>query len=116
MDTIKLQLSNDLKIALKKRDAIAIKTIRSLMAALDNAEAVQVAAPETMPMAGGIAGATDGLGSSDVPRKELAKEDIRKIIQNEIDEIENTINLLKKYSRPEVEELAIQMNLLKKYL
>jgi len=116
MEEIKLKLSLDLKNALKQKDTIAVKTIRSLMSAIDNAGAVEVETPSTMPMAGGIAGATDGLGSSEVPRKELSDEDMRQIIEEEIGEINTTIELLENHSHPQVAELIKQKELLKNYL
>jgi hypothetical protein len=116
MEEIKTRLSTDLRQALKNKDNIATKTIRSLMSAIDNAEAIAIETPSIMPMAGLIAGATEGLGSTEVMRKELTGQDIQEIIKKEIDEIQNAIDLMKDYKRPETKDLEKQIDVLKKYL
>lgn len=116
MNELMTRLSADLKNAMIGKDVIATKAIRSLISAIDNAGAVPVESPETLPMSGGIAGATSGLGSTEVARRELSDQDVSRIIQGEIDEIANTIELIGDDSRPEVAELRQQMEILKKYL
>lgn len=116
MEKIKLKLSADLKDAMKARDAITIKTLRSLISEIDNAGAVVVEEPKIMPMSGGIAGATDGIGSSEVPRKELSEKDIKKIIQREIDEITKTIELVEQHSQLDTNQFIEQIKILRKYL
>lgn len=115
METIKLKLSSDLKDAIKNKDAVATKTIRCLISEIDNAGAVLVEEPKEMPMSGGIAGAYDGVGSTEVARRELREEDIRQIIDREIDEINKTIELIGDQSRPEVKDLLLQIEILSKY-
>lgn len=116
MEEIKLRLSDDLKKAMKEKNTIAVKAIRSLVAAIDNAGAVIVEAPATMPMSGGIAGATSGLGSTEVERKKLSDDDIRIIIQKEIEEIQKAIESINDHSRTETKELFEQIKVLSKYL
>lgn len=113
---IKEKLSKDLKDAMKARNEIEIKTIRSLISAIDNAGAVIVETPKIMPMSGGIAYATDGVGSSEAPRKELSLKDIKQIIQTEIDEITKTIELVKQHSQLDTEQFAEQIKILERYL
>jgi uncharacterized protein len=116
MKQIKLKLSSDLYGAMKRRDAIAIKTIRSLISEIDNAGSVIVEEPKIMPMSGGIAGATAGIGSSEVSRKELSEKEIEQIIQGEIDEIIKTIELVKQHSQLNTEQYIKQIDILKSYL
>lgn len=116
MKTVRSRLAADLSQAMKEKNAVASQAIRSLLAGIDNAGAVQVEEPVTMPMAGGIAGATEGVGSTEAPRIELSDEDIKQIIQKEIDEMAEAAELIKGSARPEVEQLAEKINLLKKYL
>ena len=113
---MKEKLSKDLKNAMRERDEIAIKTIRSLISEIDNAGAVVVEKPKVMPMSGGIAGATDGIGSSEVPRRELSELDIKQIVQREIDEISKTIELVKQHSQLDTRQYIEQIDILKKYL
>ena len=116
MEKIKLKLSTDLKTAMKEKNEIAIKTIRSLISEIDNAGAVIIEEPKVMPMSGGIAYATDGIGSSEIPRKELSEIEIREIVQREIDEINKTIELVKQHSQFDTQQFVEQINILKKYL
>lgn len=116
METIKTILSVDLKKALKERDMVAIKAIRSLMSAIDNAGAVPVKTPESLPMSGRIAGATSGLGSTEAIRKELSDYDIRQIVETEINDITEAIKLINIHSPSEVKNLEEQIVILKKYL
>jgi hypothetical protein len=116
MKEIKLKLSNDLRSAMKEKNVLAVKAIRSLLVAIDNAGAVFVEAPKVMPMSGGIAGATSGLGSTEVSRKELSDADIKQIIQKEIDEMQKAIQIINNPSRPETVQLAEQIQTLGKYL
>ena len=113
---IKEKLSKDLREAMKERNEIEIKTIRSLISAIDNAGAVIVEDSKIMNMSGGIAYATDGVGSSEVPRKELSKKDIEQIIRREIDEITQTIELVKQHSQLDTGQFVEQINILERYL
>lgn len=116
MDKIKTQLSADLIVAMKERNAIATKTIRTLMSEIDNAGAVVVEEPKIMPMSGGIAGATSGVGSTDVSRKILSETEVKQIIQREIDDLTNVMELVKQHSELDTEQYVQQINILKGYL
>ena len=116
MKEIKSRLSIDLRNAVKEKNSLAVNAIRSLMSAIDNAGAVPVKKPEVMPMSGGIAGATEGLGSSEALRRELSDVEIKQIIQKEINEMAEAVELINNDSRPESKELIEQMDILKKYL
>jgi len=116
MESIRDRLAADLTKAAKAGDSVAVSALRSALGALDNAGAVAVAAPGVMPMAGGIAGATEGVGSTEIPRRELSEEDTRRIIRKEIDEMAEAAELIKGSGRPEAGQLAEKINLLKNYL
>jgi uncharacterized protein YqeY len=66
----------DLPIAMRERQTVVVATLRSLMAAIDNAGAVEQGAP-TGPVVGRPA---------DVARKTLSDSDVREIVQAEADE------------------------------
>jgi hypothetical protein len=116
MKEIRSRLSIDLRNAMKEKDSLAVNAIRSLMSAIDNAGAVPVEKPEVMPISGGIAGATEGLGSSEALRKELSDGEIKQIIQKEIDEMAKAVELINDSSYPESKERIEQINILKTYL
>ena len=66
MDTVTLRRA--LTAALKARDAVAVSALRSALAAIENAGAVDPGhAPP--PGSGPIAGAVDGLGAAEVERR-----------------------------------------------
>lgn len=116
MKKVKAQLSADLNKAIKRQDAVAVKALRILMSAIDNAGAVVVETSKTMPMSGKIAGATSGLYSTEVQRKDLSDEEIGQIIKDEIAETAKAIELINNSSRLETGQLAEQILIFKKYL
>jgi uncharacterized protein len=65
-------LRRDLGTALKARDAEAVAALRTTIAAIDNAEAVDTT--------------TIGVGSTEVPRRDLSMDDARAILHNHIDD------------------------------
>src|SRR3974390_397924 len=81
------RLREDLAAAMKARDRVAITVLRTTLAAIDNAEAVDVS-PKEPPGAGShhFAGTSAGVGSSDVTRRVLSDADIGAIIGEEADE------------------------------
>jgi uncharacterized protein len=75
-------LRRALSPALKARDRAAVAALRSALAAIDNAHAVEA---EAAPRSGGvIAGAVAGLGAGDAPRRELSEDDIAAIVRAEV--------------------------------
>jgi uncharacterized protein YqeY len=74
-----------LSVAIKKRDRIAVNAIRSALAAIDNAEAVESSlAPLAEP--GTIAGGVHGLARGEVPRRTITDDDARAIVRDVITE------------------------------
>jgi uncharacterized protein YqeY len=81
------RLREDLAGAMKARDRVAITVLRTTLAAIDNAEAVDVSSSE--PRGTGshhVAGSSAGVGSSDVTRRVLSDAEIGTIIREEFDE------------------------------
>jgi uncharacterized protein len=72
--------------ALRRRDAIAVRALRSALSALGNAEAVAPAAPAAGPSSAHLAGARAGLGAGEAPRRRLTAAQVEQIIQAEISE------------------------------
>jgi len=70
-------LRGDLDIALRNRDPVEISTLRTVIAAVENATAVDVET-STQPKL--------GLGH-DQPRRALSDEDVTRIIRSERDEL-----------------------------
>jgi uncharacterized protein len=80
-------LRQGLTTALKARDQVAVAALRSAMAAIDNAEAVDPST-DARPEASSehIAGATAGVGSSDVRRRMLSDADVIAIVREQVGE------------------------------
>jgi len=81
------RLRRDLTLALKARDAVAVAALRSAIAAIENAEAIEFKSPPSREMGSGhIAGAAAGVGSSDVARRELSDADMAAIVKAQVEE------------------------------
>lgn len=78
------QLQAALKDARKRRDQVATTALRSALAALDNAAAVDATLPTVEHDC--IAGSAGGLGAAEVPRVELTEADERAVLAREISE------------------------------
>lgn len=77
------RLSRALPSALKARDQVAVAALRSALAAIDNAQAVE-APPAPRSSGGVVAAAVTGLGAGDVPRRHLSESDIAAIVRAEV--------------------------------
>jgi hypothetical protein len=83
--TLTHHLRAALTAAMKARDPVAMRALRSALGALDNAQAVELShAPTSQP--GVIAGGVAGLGTGDVARKQLSFEEQLAVLHAEIAE------------------------------
>ncbi|MEH3128639.1 MAG: hypothetical protein PGN27_01600 [Mycolicibacterium neoaurum] len=110
----------DLVTAMKARAAETVAALRAGLAAIDNAEAVAVPDQSRAPIPGGqksvIAGATTGLGSSEVPRRALTSADVRVVLGDLIAEYNAEADRYVALNRPEAaEQLRRQAAALSKY-
>jgi uncharacterized protein YqeY len=78
---IRKRMKADLTEAIKARQRSKVTALRSVLAAIDNAEAIE-AGDRPQPVVG---------RSNDVPRKELNEDDIRDIVQREIVDYQSSI-------------------------
>lgn len=81
-------LRQGLVTALKARDTDAVAALRTAIAAIDNAQAVQVSAPAPTSTAASahVAGARSGAGSTEAPRRQLASSELQDILRAQITE------------------------------
>ncbi|MGA5545673.1 glutamyl-tRNA amidotransferase [Mycobacterium sp. NPDC051198] len=79
------RLRESLQSARKARDTISTAAVRSALSAIDNAETPQADQTDTR-IGGTIAGAVSGVGSTEVARRVLSDEEVRDLIQAEVDE------------------------------
>lgn len=75
--SVQRRLREDLVEALTKRDKVEVSTIRTLIAALENAEAIEDDTKVDV----------DVVFRPDRPRRELTPEDVRRILQAERSEV-----------------------------
>jgi uncharacterized protein YqeY len=84
---VQQRLRDALRAAMKARDSVTVPALRTVLAAIANAEAV--AAPEEQATVSGsrhVAGAASGLGAAEARRRDLTGAGIAAIIAAEIAE------------------------------
>ena len=69
---------------MKARDRVAAGALRSVLGALDSAEAVETPSTSTAPTSEYVAGAAVGLGAAEADRRTLTAADVRAIVEQEI--------------------------------
>lgn len=112
-ETFMNQLRADLLEARKTKDTVRMQALKSLIARVDNAEAIPTAQTGVEVDSQFFAGAKSGLGSTEAERKILTMQDIQNIITSEIAEIEATLNDLKDSGQgARIEELKKHTELL----
>ena len=79
------QLRAALQDALRERDEPAGSALRSAIAALDNAGAI-----DSDEHAGAIEAAASGVGAAEVPRRELTDHEVQYLLAAEVDQREAT--------------------------
>lgn len=106
--SVRESLKRDLKQAMKERNRASAATIRSALAAIDNAEAVP-------------AGKTDPLGTAglahDVPRRVLTSDEITAILRAEADELRAAYDGYRSNGqRDSAEEMRAALHVLARYV
>ena len=89
---LRQRLRGALGAAIKERDRAAVGALRSALAAIENAEAVDVAGRSENTGAGGTSLAIEripvGAGAAEVARRELTEGDVERIVRGEVAERE----------------------------
>lgn len=86
-------LRADLEAALRARQAETVALLRTLIAAIDNAEAVAVTDTAAVTSSTHIAGAQAGVGATEAARRVLSASDLRALLQEQIDERSSAADL-----------------------
>ncbi len=102
---IRDRLKADLARALKARQTATVTTLRTLLAAIDNAEAVPLAAAPA-PVNG---------RSHDVPRRELSAVDIQAILDQEAAECRSALSDYQRLGLSEAAAMAVALSLIESY-
>lgn len=85
---LRTRLRSALLEARRARDPVATSTVRTVLAALENAEAVPV---ESAPAAGAIEDSVRGVGGTDAPRRVLSDADELAILEAEIASLDEAV-------------------------
>ncbi len=80
------RLRRDLTAAQRARDEVAVSALRSVIAAIENAAAVDAAVSPRPPGSEYVAGAAAGWGATEVDRRELADDELRDVVRVEVEE------------------------------
>jgi uncharacterized protein YqeY len=83
---LRTALRGGLTAALKARDADALAALRTVIAAIDNAEAVPAPSTGTPTASAHIAGARSGPGSTEAARQQLTAGEVHNILRDQITE------------------------------
>lgn len=76
------RVRRDLRSALKLRQPERVSALRAILAAIDNAEAVDVATSYPSGTGGVIAHSCPGVGSTEAPRRRLTMADVVQIVSD----------------------------------
>ncbi len=110
-------MRRDLVVALKARATDTASALRTALAAIDNAEAVDASASSPERPDGPVAGATAGLGSSEVARRILSVADGQSVVSAVIAEYLDEAGRYEELNRVDLAEgLRRQAEVLSSYV
>ncbi len=107
-------INQDMRHVMKDRKLIELNELRSLLARISSAEAVALPRSK-IRIAGPVAGATEGVGNSEVSRRQLSFSELRAVILDEVNEINATLTAIDENSDYAV-ELRQKVAVIKKYV
>jgi len=85
-DDLQAPIRDRLRVALRaamiSRDTLAVDAIRTALAAIDNAEAVEIADTTAFSVSR-IAGSVVGVGAAEVPRRSLTETEMAELVERE---------------------------------
>lgn len=86
---LRTRLRSALLEARRARDSTTVSTVRTVLAALENAEAVPLA---SAPAAGAIEESVRGVGEADAPRRVLTDDEELAILEAEIASLDEAVS------------------------
>lgn len=115
---MRAQLRAALTAAIKARDPVAVSALRSGLAAIANAEAVDAASMQpSITDESEFAGAVLGLGAGEVARRELSEADVRAILRTEVSDRTGAADDYERLGQPEhAARLRAEAEFLNKHL
>ena len=119
MDTLAAQLRADLSEAMRARDRTTVRVLRTALSAIANAEAQPDpdSTPTSLRSDGRIAGATEGLGATDIAGRELDEHDALVVLTAERDErLASADALAARGATEEADDLRAEAAVIDRYL
>jgi len=104
---------------MKARNGVAVAALRSMLAAIDDAEAVDVGVAESRPSVGGehVAGSTAGLGTGEVARRALSETEMNALVQAQVDELSAAAREYETVGRDDMaDRLRAEADVIRRYL
>jgi hypothetical protein len=100
--SLRTALRDRLKVAMRTGDRQTVGAVRSVLAALENAEAVPATSHATpLTQSEHVAGAAVGLGAAEAPRRVLSDTDERAVVEREVAELRQSAALLAEAGKAE---------------
>jgi hypothetical protein len=115
-EILRTRLRGDLRAAMKAQRRDEMAALRSLIAAIDNAEAVEDASSSPQPSSAHVAGTVRDLGAADAARRSLSEHDLQRIIEAELWERDAQAERLTLLGRvDEASRLRIEADVIARY-
>ena len=114
---LRARLRTDLVAAMRARDTGVVAALRTAIAAIDNAEAVEVDAGMDDVTSEHVAGAESGVGSTEAARRVLSLDDLQAVLRAQVGERLTEAERYASYDRAEdAERLRREAEALGAYL
>lgn len=111
------EVRRDLRAALKSRQLETVSVLRTMIAAIDNAEAVQPEEQTPRSADGTVAHSSPGVGSTEAPRRELTMSDVHALVRGLLREYQAQEHHYRSVNQHEAaERLRRQSNVMCPYL
>jgi hypothetical protein len=115
-EILRTRLRGDLRAAMKAQRRDEMAALRSVIAAIDNAESVEDASSSPPPSSEHVAGTLQGLGAADAARRSLSEHDLQRIIEAELWERDAQAERLTLLGRiDEASHLRIEADVIARY-
>jgi hypothetical protein len=115
-EILRTRLRGDLRAAMKAQRRDEMAALRSVIAAIDNAESVEDASSSSSPSSEHVAGTLQGLGAADAARRSLSEHDLQRIIEAELWERDAQAERLTLLGRiDEASHLRIEADVIARY-
>ena len=101
--SLELTLRAALVPAMRAKDTVALTALRSALAAIADAEAVDASTVERLSVttSGHVAGAVTGIGAGEVARRQLSDDDVRRIVLDGVLTRRSDADTLQRYGAAE---------------